>query len=509
MTLGSRIEQKRTSANHWLNMSKLQNLKSHDIYLAVVSLLGFLLVAWGVALFPSYIPQQNFILLTILAAVAQIATTSVPVSEKAGITFEVGTAVTAAAIPFYGPVAASLIVALSSFSAWFLKSQNQTTWKKSWRQLSFNMGMVSISMFTAGSVFTLLETTLGADTLLGQIVPWICVAIINDQINLWLLIIMLRLQHGNQVNPLKIWRENRWAAMINILVISIGGGFLAFATKQYDWIGIVVFFLPIVLSTFAFRLYVRQMQAHMDNLEAIIAERTQELANLMKEKDAFLAVLSHDMKTPLTSISIYAGMLQDHPQLLIKKPHMVGTILRSQETLTDLVNNILDLEKLQVDGSMPLVKENLNMALLIESVVEPLKAQAAQKQIDLQYQIDLQPLLIDADRRQLERVVQNLVSNAVKYTPQEGCISVHTYMDNQVVVTDVKDSGYGIPADELPYIFDRFSRVDKHKSIAAGTGLGLAIAKAIMEAHNGDILVTSKEDIGSTFTIQLPLRADN
>ena len=244
--------------------------KATDIYLYAVSGLGVAFVVWGLALFPTYSPKSIFLLLAIFAAVAQFATTSVPVSETAGITFEVGTAVAMAAIPFFGPAAAAAIVAFSSLSIWMAKSRNEVTWKKSWRQLSFNTGMWSIAIFGAGEFYTYLNGYLYDSHLIVQMLLWAVTAMVNTQLNFWLLVVMLRLQHGPQVKPLKLWQENSWATLIDFLIKNIGGGFLIFATKTYGWIAIAAFFLPILLSAIAFRLYVRQMQNHMNNLESII-----------------------------------------------------------------------------------------------------------------------------------------------------------------------------------------------------------------------------------------------
>jgi signal transduction histidine kinase len=98
-----------------------------------------------------------------------------------------------------------------------------------------------------------------------------------------------------------------------------------------------------------------------------------------------------------------------------------------------------------------------------------------------------------------------LISNALKYTPESGLVSVKTEANGRFAVFEVKDNGYGIPADELPYIFDRYSRVKGHRHLAIGTGLGLAIVKSLIEAHEGEISVASEENVGSTFTFKLPL----
>ena len=121
-----------------------------------------------------------------------------------------------------------------------------------------------------------------------------------------------------EIHPLQTWQEAFWATQLSALSMAIGGGILAYATLHYDWIGSVIFFLPILLSAYAFRLYVRQMQAHLDNLEQIVTERTRDLAartdamiELNRQKDAFLAVLTHDMMTPLANIQFCAEIIEE------------------------------------------------------------------------------------------------------------------------------------------------------------------------------------------------------
>ncbi len=317
---------------------------------------------------------------------------------------------------------------------------------------------------------------------------------------------IIRFKQGTAFRALPVWRENRWAMSINISLIAFGGGLLSFSAQRFGWSGVAIFFLPIVLSAYAFHLYVSKMQKHMDNLENIVAARTGELKELMREKDAFLAVLTHDMKTPLTSIGLYAHLISKHPELLAQKPHMSQVILRSQETLLNIVNNILDLEKLQAGGDMPMVTAHLDLLPLIEGMVENMRGLAVDKQIDLSVETGLDPLPTHADRHQIERVLANLISNAIKYSPEGGCVRVEARQEDDSILVAIRDTGYGIPEAELPYVFDRYRRVDKHKSKAAGTGLGLAIAKAIVEGHGGTLQVCSTEGEGSTFSFVLPLQ---
>lgn len=480
-------------------------LTAADIYLLSVSGLGFALIVWGLILSPTYSPISVFLLLVVFAAVAQFATTSVPVSDTAGITFEVGTAVAMAAIPFFGPAAAAVIVAFSSLTIWVVKSRNEVTWKKSWRQLGFNTGMWSIAIFGAGLFFGYFNNYLHASNLFVQMLLWAATAFVNTELNFWLLVVMLRLQHGNQVKPAKLWQENQWATLIDFLLKAIGSGFLIFATRTYGWIAIAAFFLPILLSSISFHLYVRQMQNHMNNLENIITERTRELANLMRDKDAFLAVLSHDMKTPLTTIGLYADMLIQFPELIQKKPQIAEILQTNQRTLTNMVNNILDLEKLQIGQTLDMVKEPFDLISALAFVVESVSVQAENKGIVLAQSFKSDSLSLSGDIHQIQRVFQNLLSNAIKYTPKNGQVSVTAWADAAVVNIAVKDTGYGIPEEDLPFVFDRFRRVKKHEQMAFGTGLGLAIVKAIVEAHDGQITVTSQEGQGSQFLVSFPL----
>ena len=462
-------------------------------YLALISLLGVIIVVPGVLQFESYESRLVLVLVLILAGVAEFATTSVHVNRKSSITFSVSTAVCISVLPFYGPFIAAVATAVSNLFIWVFKPKDGVMWKRSLQQLFFNIGMHSISMFIAGVIFTTLQQQFNDDALLSNTLPWIIAAIINDQLNFWLLMGMLRLQIGPSVAPFNVWREMRWAMPVNIVTSGVGGGVLAYAIANYNWIGVAIFFLPIILSAYAFRLYVRQMQAHMDNLENIIQERT-------KERDAFLAVLTHDMKSPLTSIGLYAGLLKEHPEILHSKPQMVDSIIRSHATLTRIVNDIQDLKRLET-GNIPLDIELVDLTSIVETVVERLRPFSVQKRIDISLRSNA-TLPIYADAYQIERVLENLVSNAVKYTPENGEVYISINADRHAVI-EVEDTGNGIAPSDLEHIFEQFYRCQNSEQ-AAGTGLGLAIVKALVEAHEGSVEAKSVVGEGSVFTVTLP-----
>lgn len=449
-----------------------------------------------------------FLLLLLLAIVAQVTSTSL-IGED--VTVEVSTAVSMAVVALYGPVLASFVAGLAA-TAVILNTlyRNWPGWLRAIERLGFNLGMVTISMFVAGYFFEGAQNFLGPNSIPGLILPWLIAAIINDQMNLWLLIGILHLQ--SQARPVDIWHQHKWAIPINVLVMSVGGGVLSFAVRQFDVIGIGIFFLPIVLSAYAFRIYVNQTRRQMERLEELVAERTndlknanEELAELHKTKDAFLAVLTHDMRAPLSSIKAYSGVLSQGNLDKAQQIRLAKIFTRNQDSLLEIVNNILEIEQLQSGMPIDLHYSEFDIAYLTVLVCENLSALAQEKNIAVQYDPDPPVLMLAGDREKIKRVLTNLISNAVKYTEENGKIAVECKAHEGFAIFTVSDTGYGIPANELPYIFERFRRVDGHRQIAVGTGLGLTIVKSLVEAHGGSIRVSSEEGEGSTFTVYLPL----
>ena len=484
-------------------MARLRNS-----YLLLISAIGLVLIVVGLSYIPLYEETTNLALIAFLAIAAQ---GTITFTDRGGY-ISVGSAISLSTVPLYGPFAAVLIAALSEFTPWLISlRQNPSGWRGAFERLGFNIGMSTTAALLAGLTFLGVQGLLGADSFWGQAVPWLPAAIVSDQVNLWLLVTILYLANG--VKPREAWQEHRWAIPLNLLLTTAGGAVLSVATKQFGYLGILIFFLPIILSAYAFRLYVNKAREQMDRLEELVSTRTQELAGannqlkeLHKEKDAFLTVLTHDMRSPLTSIHGFASMLRDRPDMPPEKQRrMVDIILRSEAALLEIVNNILDIEKLESGTPVLLDRDHFDLADLVQDSMELVEPQAEEKEIHLRLQPVAEPIYVQADRQKLQRVMQNLISNAVKYTPSSGGVCVSVQRNGRYAIVQVSDTGYGIPADELPFIFDRFRRVAGHKNIAVGTGLGLAIVRNLVEAHEGLISVESEVDKGSTFTVKLPL----
>ncbi|WP_420641025.1 sensor histidine kinase [Candidatus Leptofilum sp.] len=479
-----------------------------QIYSGLLSLAGLVIIIIGLLRFPQYENPSILLLLLFFAIATQSTMTYL---AGGNVSVSVSGAISFAVVGMYGPIAAGMAAAIAELGLWVLSLKTkERDWNHEVERLGVNIGIHAISTLLAGIVFFWVRGLLGTGSFFIDSIPWFVGAIVGDQVNFWLLAIIIYLAAG--VPPKDVFKENRWAIPMNVLVMSIGGGLIMLAVVQFGLLGLAIFVLPIILSAYSFRVTVNNAKKQMEKLEEMVTVRTQALADanhkleeLHKEKDSFLAVLTHDMRTPLTSIRGYGSIMRDRELTREQQTKIAKVILNSQDTLLEIVNNILELEKLQSGVPILLESSNFDLALLVKNTAESLETQALEKTITLNYDQIPSPIMVTADMSKIRRVILNLISNALKYTPESGLVSVRTLVNGRFAIFQVEDNGYGIPADELPHIFDRYSRVKGHRHLAIGTGLGLAIVKSLIEAHDGEISVQSEENVGSTFTFKLPL----
>lgn len=235
----------------------------------------------------------------------------------------------------------------------------------------------------------------------------------------------------------------------------------------------------------------------------VIHDITQ-MRRLEKIRSDFVANVSHELKTPLTSIkgfveTLLEGAIDDKEN----NREFLRIIQEQAGRLDTLSNDLLDLASLEEQGIV-LKKERVNLKELADKALIALEAELNKKEIEARIEL-ADNLLVSADKNKIEQVFTNLIDNAVKFNRPRGSIRIYAEEtpDNKIKVT-VKDTGIGIPAKDIPRIFERFYRVDKARSRAlGGTGLGLAIAKHIIELHKGIVGVESSEGIGSEFFFTL------
>ncbi len=228
-----------------------------------------------------------------------------------------------------------------------------------------------------------------------------------------------------------------------------------------------------------------------------------ELKKLEGMRKDFVANVSHELRTPITSIKGFSETLLDgdmHDTETVKQ--FLQIIYNESDRIQHLIEDLLALSKLEGDNYR-LVLHKLNASELVESLAPALQYKAEQKQI--MFTTNVEDIEIKADEDRISQVIINLVDNAINYTPEKGSVSLNVYKEDAKVKIEVSDTGIGIPEKELPRIFERFYRIDKARSReSGGTGLGLAIVKHIVEVHDGEILIDSKVDEGTTITVCLP-----
>ncbi|MCB0170176.1 MAG: response regulator [Anaerolineae bacterium] len=239
---------------------------------------------------------------------------------------------------------------------------------------------------------------------------------------------------------------------------------------------------------------------------AIIMQDVTHFKDLSQMKSDFVSTVAGDLQAPLNSIKAYAEMLSAHSNLDDKQKLFVERITNGLDQVTRLVDNLLDLNTIEM-GADPALSV-VDLSRLVEQAVAQYQARAGQKHQQLIYHQADQPTPVLGNPQRLQQAINNLIDNALKFTPEEGHISALVQIEDKQVVFKLEDNGIGIPPANLPLIFDKFFRTEEtHRSDQKGAGLGLAISKAILERYHGYIWAESTPNQGSTFTFVLPLFA--
>ena len=238
-----------------------------------------------------------------------------------------------------------------------------------------------------------------------------------------------------------------------------------------------------------------------------LARKNRELTHLDELKSDFMATMSHELRTPLTSIIGYSDMLLSGMtgELNEKQHGFIQSILTGGETLLNLINDILDLTKIEA-GRLELNFEGVDLRAALLNVLPIVKPRAQDKRIRISTFLPTELPPVWADPAKLNQVLLNLLTNGIKYTHENGSVSVEARLSGDLVEIWVNDTGIGIASEDLDRVFQRFTQIDSSATrTQGGTGLGLAIARELVELHGGHMRVQSKLGKGSSFIFTVPI----
>src|SRR5688572_1745480 len=227
---------------------------------------------------------------------------------------------------------------------------------------------------------------------------------------------------------------------------------------------------------------------------------------LDRKKDEFLSVASHELRTPLTTIKGYTQLLSQTVNDLLpeERSTYISAVLGEIERMMGLISELLDVSRIETNR-LQIHPQQIRWLNFIEGRISAFRVQHPSR--SMRFDVSAPESVVVADPDRMRQVVDNLLSNALKYSPEGSDIDVRVATEDGFVATSVTDHGIGIPRDEIPQLFERFHRARNVSSrYYGGLGLGLYIARAIVEAHKGEITVESEEGVGSTFTMRLPMK---
>lgn len=231
-----------------------------------------------------------------------------------------------------------------------------------------------------------------------------------------------------------------------------------------------------------------------------------ELARVDEMKSEFISIVSHELRTPLTAIKGFTDLILegDVGEVTEEQREFLEIVQSNSDRLVALINDMLDISRIEA-GRITLNLDQVDLAHAIDNVVTSFRPTLEAKRMSLQTELADDARQVMADEARLGQILQNLISNACKYTPAGGWVTVRAVRVGRQVAASVSDTGIGMPADALPRVFSKFYRVDQAgASGISGTGLGLAITKSLVELHGGRITIASKPNTGTTVRFTLP-----
>jgi two-component system phosphate regulon sensor histidine kinase PhoR len=250
----------------------------------------------------------------------------------------------------------------------------------------------------------------------------------------------------------------------------------------------------------------RIFNAHLTPIEgvgyAIVMNDITQLKELDRLKSEFVSTVSHDLRSPLTTILGYVDLIERAGPVSRQQKEFISRIQNSVGSITTLISDLLDLGK--IESGIDSQKEMVLLNALARNALEGIRTRAESKHVHLLFSLDEEIPPLNGNPVRLRQMISNLLDNAVKYTPEGGTVNLTTQREEDQVLLRISDTGIGIPAAEIPFVFNKFYRASNVQN-TAGTGLGLSIVKSVIEIHGGRVWVDSTDGKGTKFTVVLPL----
>jgi signal transduction histidine kinase len=248
-----------------------------------------------------------------------------------------------------------------------------------------------------------------------------------------------------------------------------------------------------------------EQREELERLNAQIEEKNKQLEELGRFKSELLSLASHQIRSPLGAMKGFLSLVIEgtYGPVGDKVKETLRKVQKSADELIGLINTLLDVRKVE-EGKMEYQFEKTDLSRIVTEVVDLMRPVAEAKHLDFALDLPSHDFFVSADAEKLKQVVQNLTDNAIKYTPT-GFVHLELKDEGDTIFVHISDSGLGVPATLIPYLFEEFIRDERVKKEIRGTGLGLYIARKIIEAHGGKISADSPgEGKGSTFHISIP-----
>ena len=515
------------------------------VYITLVVALGTIWLATSV---PTFDDPVMFVSLAVFACVTSVWKVNLPIAVANGSTLSVSYAANLTALLLLGPQHAALIAVAGAITQCRYKAKA----KYPGYRTIFSAAAAAITMSATGAVYMFLGGTTPPPVAIAVAKPLVGAIGTYFLVNTCLIAGAIALS-SNRTFAETWGRDFLWSAA-SFMVAGTAGALTAMVVQRGDhWIAVVLV-APIYLTYRSYELFAGRLEdqkrhteemrrLHSETMGALEQARSAERALagekerlaialadmthleesrnqlLVREqmartaaeeasrlKDQFLAVVSHELRTPLNAVLGWADMLSRRAlegQLRERALRGISEGARRQERL---IEDLLDVARI-ASGKMRLDRTFVDLADVIRDALLIAQPSAAKKQIRLSFDSGVWTSKIFGDRVRLEQVASNLISNAVKFTPEGGVIDVRMRRVGDQAEVVFSDSGQGIPVEVLPHVFDVFRQADGYTTrMHSGLGLGLSIVKSLVEAHNGTVQVHSAgEGMGSTFVVTLPV----